>query len=223
MLLLYCMALGDPGLSPPSHGVCKAAVEVAQQDSLRCFYSRHESFADSAPEKTRQDALDFHWTINHIFQQRVVIPFRFPTLMKSEEDLKTFLQKHGNIYREDLSRLGQFVQMEVRLQFEAAPAHPGAPTSGTTYLKTRFDAAQKQIESANEVRNKAKAREWKQRDASGNLRLFALVPRISAEDFRADVAASQLPPGVMIRVSGPWPPTEFVNCYPEIEAGTSPS
>lgn len=225
MLLLYCMALGDPGLTPPVHGIRKAAVEVLQEASLLCFYSRHVSLAGASPEEARQDALDFHWTVNHIFQQRVVVPFRFPTLMPAPEELVIFLQKHGADYREDLLRLNPFVQMEVRIHIEpaAAPANTPPPATGAEYLKTRFHAAQKYVESTSAIKAKAPAREWKQREASGTLRMFALVPRISAEDFRANVAATQMPAEVRLRVSGPWPPTEFVNCYPEVEAGASPS
>lgn len=146
----------------------------------------------------------FHWTVNHVFERQAVIPFRFPTLLAAAEDLEKFLERNRDAYLADLRRLRDQVQMEVRFTIAAEPP---ASDTGTAYLKARFDAAQKVIELENLMKSAAEA-EWKQR---GN-RYFALIPRGVVTEFRDKIAGLGQ---ATLRVSGPWPPTEFVNCYPE--------
>ena len=205
MLLLYCMAevKADPPIPP--RGVRSAAVEGVQHGPLVCYLSRYESFPGGSAEELKQDALDFHWTINHVFEKQAVIPFRFPTLLATESDLTNFLTRKSSAYAADLQRLRDLVQMEVRVTL---PAEAPASDTGTAYLKAKFDAAQKATELENLVRSAVQA-EWRQR---GN-RHFALIPRGAVAEFRdkiADLGQASL------RVSGPWPPSEFVNCYPEV-------
>lgn len=212
MLLLYCMTGPKADAPIPPRGVRSAAVEVLRQDGLTCYFSRYESFAGGSAEELQRDALDFHWTVNHVFRQQAVIPFRFPTLLDAESDLVAFLLRNGPQYVADLHRLRDQVQMEVRFALPAADT-PASDT-GTAYLKAKFDAAQRVSGLENMMKTAAQA-EWKQR---GN-RYFALIPRGAVAEFRdklADLGQATL------RVSGPWPPSEFVNCYPEAALDTAP-
>jgi hypothetical protein len=205
MLLLYCMAEAKADAPMPSRGVRGAAVEVLPHGPLACYLSRYESFPGGTAEELKQDALDFHWTINHVFEKQAVIPFRFPTLLPMDSDLMAFLHKNSTAYAADLQRLRDQVQMEVRFML---PADTPASGTGTAYLKAKFDAAQRATELENLVRSAVQA-DWRQR----NHRHFALIPRGAIAEFRdkiADLGRAAL------RVSGPWPPTEFVNCYPEV-------
>lgn len=205
MLLLYCMAEALPGASLPPRGVRSAAVETMQHAGLACYFSRYEKFAGGSAEELKQDALDFHWTVNHVFEQQAVVPFRFPTLLPSAPDLETFLNAHATEYLADLHRLRDQVQMEVRF---TVPPEPPSSGTGTAYLKARFDAAQKVSELENLMKSAVSA-EWKQRGS----RYFALIPRGVVAEFRDKLADLGQAP---LRVSGPWPPSEFVNCYPDL-------
>lgn len=206
MLLLYCMAEKEGAATAPPSGVRSAPVEVLSQGALLCYFSHFDSFSGGSAEELKKDALDFHWTVNHIFQDQTVIPFRFPTLLKETSDVGSFLTMNSDAYLADLRRLRGLVQMEVRL----AQSAPEAPTSGTgtAYLKAKFDAAQKVIELEGLMKTAAQA-DWKQRAH----RYFALIPRGAVTEFRDKI--SDLGQATL-RVSGPWPPTEFVNCYPEV-------
>ena len=212
MLLLYCMAEENAEASLPPRGVRAAAVETRRKNGLTCYFSRYDSFAGGAAEELQRDALDFHWTIHHVFEKQTVIPFRFPTLLPAEGDLETFLDKHAAAYIADLDRLREKVQMEVRV----TPPPSIQPSdnavcknTGTEYLKAKFDAVQKTVELENLMKTAAQA-EWKQR---GN-RHFALLPRGAVAEFRGKINALGQ---ATLRVSGPWPPSEFVNCYPEVQ------
>lgn len=208
MLLLYCMAEARPDAPIPPRGVRSAAVEVTQHSGLACYFSRYEQFPGGAADALKQDALDFHWAINHVFQQQTVVPFRFPTLLSAPGALEDFLREHSSAYLADLERLRDRVQMEVRAPVRASEAAASA-ASGTAYLKARFDAVQAAVELESQMKKAALAAEWKQRAN----RHFALIARGSEESFRDAIASlgrSEL------RVSGPWPPSEFVNCYPDL-------
>lgn len=211
MLLLYCMAEGNPLASMPPRGVREAAVESLSHASLACYFSRYEAFPGGSAEALKKDALDFHWTVNHVFEKQAVIPFRFPTLLPSEDDLKTFLERNHDAYLADLRRLHDSVQMEVRI---SVPAEAPASDTGTAYLKAKFDGAQRVIELENLMKSAAEA-EWKQRGS----RYFALIPRGVVTEFRDKIARLGQ---ASLRVSGPWPPTEYVNCYPEVSLSENP-
>jgi hypothetical protein len=205
MLLLYCMAEAGPADFLPPRGVRAATVEVLRNQSLACYFSRYEAFPGGSAEELKKDALDFHWTVNHVFEKQAVIPFRFPTLLPTPEALDRFLERNRDAYLADLRRLHDRVQMEVRVTI---PAEVPATGTGTAYLKAKFDATQRLVELENLMKSAAEA-EWKQR---GN-RYFALIPRAVVTEFRDKIAGLGQ---ASLRVSGPWPPTEYVNCYPDL-------
>ncbi len=205
MLLLYGMAEESPTAPLPPRGVRAAAVEMLRRDPLVCYFSRYDAFPGGSAEELKKDALDFHWVVNHVFEKQAVIPFRFPTLLPSQAELEQFLERNSDAYLADLRRLRDRVQMEVRVSI---PAEAPASETGTAYLKAKFDAAQRVIELESLMKSAAQA-EWKQR---GN-RYFALIPREVVTEFRDKIAALGQ---ATLRVSGPWPPTEYVNCYPDL-------
>lgn len=213
LLLLYCMAEKRPDAPIPPRGVRGAPVEVTQHSGLACYFSRYEEFRGGTADELKQDALDFHWTINHVFEQQTVVPFRFPTLLSGSPALEDFLREHAAAYRADLKRLRDRVQMEVRAPVKASEAAASA-ASGTAYLKARFDAAQEATALESLLRQAAPHAEWKQRAN----RYFALITRGGEQPFRDAIAALGRSD---LRVSGPWPPTEFVNCYPDLPQNQS--
>ncbi|MEO5936083.1 MAG: GvpL/GvpF family gas vesicle protein [Terriglobales bacterium] len=194
----------DEKPSLPPHGVRSAPVETLRRGALVCYFSRYESFPGGSADELKRDALDFHWTVNYVFQKQAVIPFRFPTLLPAQDDLEKFLERNSGVYLADLQRLRDRVQMEVRFSMPEVTPVSG---TGTAYLKAKFDATQRVVQLENLMKSAAEA-EWKQR---GN-RYFALIPRAVVTEFRDKIAGLGQ---ATLRVSGPWPPTEFVNCYPE--------
>jgi len=207
MLLLYCMSEARPGAPAPPRGVRNASVEVTQHAGLACYFSRYDEFGGGSADELKQDALDFHWAINHVFQQQAVVPFRFPTLLSDSAELDKFLQEHASAYLGDLKRLRDRVQMEVRASVQASQA--AASASGTAYMKAKFDAAQAAVELERQMKRAVPEAEWKQRAH----RYFALIARGKEQSFRDAMAALGRSD---LRVSGPWPPSEFVNCYPDL-------
>jgi hypothetical protein len=60
-------------------------------------------------------------------------------------------------------------------------------------------------------------KEWKESQKKDAKFLFALVERSALGEFKKRI--SQLKDSAAeINFSGPWPPSEFVNCSPEVKA-----
>jgi hypothetical protein len=98
--------------------------------------------------------------------------------------------------------------MEVRLQVEAAA--PVLATSGTDHLRVRAAQMRKINHEAQQIKDLVAetAIEWHDRETPEGMHLYALVARRSMEAFR-----ERLNP-MPVRVTGPWPATEFFKPRP---------
>jgi len=228
--LLYCVTQPTSPVTVQA-GVGNAAVDSREALGVRVYWSNItdvEAYLGS-PDAMKQSALQFHQVLREILALTTPIPFRFPTLLDSSENLEQHLAAEQELYREALSRVENAVQYEIVATWtNEAPADTAAPVSGREYLKRRQEAAGR----ISAVENKLKSvtgdsvREWRGRQERKTYRWFALVPRDCRERFLASLRSaggSSTPPnptagfgggpgseGVRLRVSGPWPPSEFI-------------
>ena len=198
MLLLYCMTSGEA--AAPA-GVGGAAVKPHLAGGIRCWYSeaRHTSGA------AKEDVLAFHGVVSALFREMGVVPFRFPTTMPDEAALHAWLEKHAPLVKSELARLRDTVQME--LYFGANTAAPAG--SGRAYLEGKRDvlrALEKEAEKARAAVSNLVA-EWRQKETREGLRCYALVQRGSERVFLTQLGTIR----EGARVSGPWPPSEFLD------------
>ncbi len=203
-VLLYCMVHGGSAVALPAPGVRNAAVESLRRGDLACLYSSVEI---SSP--TQEDALDFHQVIDDVFQQVAVAPFRFPTILDDEKQLMDFLAGHAH-YGEQLQRFQDYVQMEVSVTQPAKA--PKSAQSGREYLESRKEAGDGLLQAATAAVEAAGAfaHGWRQKEAEGKLRCYALVLRSDVVAFRDAVRSMAVPGQVKVLISGPWPVTEFL-------------
>lgn len=206
LILPYCI-VADSEVAAPLAGVRQTAVEETTCLGLRCFYSvfpeRPESF-------TQEDAVRFYATVRTVFEKVAVIPFRFPTLLESKQQLEDFLQKKAQDYARALKQLQNFVQMEVRVMPASGTRVPS--TSGTDYMAQRLEQKQT-LESTGSVARTAVAGmyvSWLQHQTQDGLRCYALVARENAGQFQQKLATLSFEQDVRVSVSGPWPATEFI-------------
>jgi len=127
------------------------------------------------------------------------------------------MESTSSEYATELVRLHGAVQMKVLVDAPAADIPPAPATSGTEYLKQRQRAASpvngvvKKIEDA----TSPLVHEVKRSHRGDAVILYLLLQRERQEELKhAFSLLSDLQAAVTI--SGPWPPSEFVNCYPEI-------
>jgi len=201
VLLLYCLTRANA--EAPPGGIGGAALERVLADEVACWYS-----AGAPPSHTaKDDVLAFHRVLDAFLRKGAVIPFRFPTTLPDAVALEAWLGANREKIAGELERLGAMVQMEVHVAGE--PAAPAA--SGKQYLESRRDA-QRALETVAETLRQSVAdvaAEWRQRETRDGLRCYALVPRGQEREFAARIDASGL--GARVRVSGPWPPAEFLD------------
>ena len=206
LILPYCI-VADSEVIAPASGVRHMAVEELACNHLRCFYStlaqRPESF-------TQEDALLFYATVRAVFEKVAVIPFRFPTVLESKQQLAEFVQKKAEDYATALQKLRNFVQMEVRV----APASGarGPSISGADYMAQRLKHKQT-LESAGAAARTSVAGmyvSWLQHETREGLRCYALVARKDAPQFEEKLKSFTAGAEVQVLVSGPWPATEFL-------------
>jgi Gas vesicle synthesis protein GvpL/GvpF len=227
MLLLYCMTEPNANVNAPATGVRGGAVTSVVEpgdagSSLKCFYS--DSDLSNTAQHTNQiavDAMEFDSVIRGIFKEVAVIPFRFMTALNSVDEVRSFLRKNGDEYAEELGKIRDKIQMEVRITAKPAPRVLGE-SSGTDFLKSKQADSQVSEEVADRIIAACPGAKWKRKSAHDGLRLYALVDReagsAGADKFTEAVKKVNAGPEFNLRSSGPWPATEFINCYADLQA-----
>ena len=209
-VLAYCITEQQSQFDVPSPGVDGEPVRWVDVDALRCFFS---NFASPMADHPAPEILTaFNRVLHAIFSHITIIPFRFPTVVENEGVLRQFLETRSDDYRAALHRLHNKVQMDVRLILDPVSASEAPPRSGKSYLEHR-QARHQEIQSVlDKFRCAANslAESWVQRDTPSGARGFALVDRSALPLFVEKIGSVLTPAGISARVTGPWPPSEFV-------------
>ncbi len=164
-------------------------------------------------ESLKKAALQFHQVLREILAVTTPIPFRFPTLLENSEVMEQHLAPEQELYRAALERVDGAVQYEIVGTWEAeTQADLATPVSGREYLKRRQEASGRVqvVEEKLKSVTTDSVREWRSRQERKTHRWFALVPRASRERFLAALRTAGGSVGIRLRLSGPWPPSEFV-------------
>ena len=196
-------------------GVCESTVQSRQMLGVQVHWSEIANPEEclGTPEALKKAALQFHQVLREILAAATPIPFRFPTLLESEEGMEQHLAAEQELYRAALERIGDAVQYEVVGNWAAdEQSDLATPVSGREYLKRRSQAAGRiaAIDSKLKSVTGDSVREWRARQERKSHRWFALVPRESRDRFVVSLRSAGPSEGVRLRLSGPWPPAEFV-------------
>ena len=209
-VLAYCITEKQNQFDVPPRGVDGEPVRWIDAAALRCFFSNFGSPLTDQPAPEILTA--FNRVLHALFSQAAIIPFRFPTVVENEDVLRQFLESRSSEYRAALHRLHNKVQMDVRLILEPVAASEPPPRSGKSYLEDR-QARRQEVQSVlDKFRCTANslAESWVQRDTPSGARGFALVDRSALPLFLEKIGRVLTPAGISARVTGPWPPSEFV-------------
>ena len=215
-MLAYCIAELESQIRIPDRGVKEAPIRSIDIAMLRCLVSDFDSRAphEALPEMVKA----FNRVLQKIFEQTVIIPFRFPTIVETEDVLRNFIKERAARYSRALHRLRNKVQVDVRISREMVPEAAGATSqSGKSYLELKR-AGYQQVQSVLEEFRRASgslAEKWVQRDTPSGIRGFALVDRASLSVFLENIGRVDTPAGISARVTGPWPASEFVEATDE--------
>ena len=208
-ILLYCVAKWDVQASNSLTGVAGDPVVRAEIGPLATFTSHNADSAVWLRSELKASAIEFHRVLSEIFKSAAVIPFRFPTIFESEAELAKHLQERSSEYNTFLEKFSDVVQMEIRL---TSPGFGTPSGSGTEYLKERQAKVRaiERFESDVHAILSSLVKDWRQRASKDGIRAFALVDRDRVAEFRNIMLAASVPNGLNVRISGPWPVSEFV-------------
>ena len=163
-------------------------------------------------EALKKSAVQFHQVLREIFAVTTPIPFRFPTMLESDEVFEEHLAPEQELYREALAR----VEMPCNMRWSGRGRKSSRPTLAAGQRTRISGAAKGGHRTGGRSRGKLKSvtadsvREWRGRQERKTHRWFALVPRESRERFLASLRTAGGSEGIRLRLSGPWPPSEFV-------------
>ncbi len=211
-ILLYCVA-AKSGLPQAGTGVAGLPVLCSECDNAVAFYSKGVSAEAWAGAPLRESARQFHRVLQRIFENKAIIPFRFPTLMENDEELAAHLRENLTSYSELLQRFHNSAQMEAVISYSDASRPSAAISSGTEYLRAKQERSEKLQSVVAQLQRLAGGivGEWRDRSIQNTVRAFALLDRGSVPEFKDKLRAFAVPAGLTVRVTGPWPVTEFSN------------
>jgi hypothetical protein len=208
-ILLYCIADRAASISKGITGVADSPVLRAEVGSLAAFISKSADSAVWLRAELRSAAMQFHKVQSEIFKSGSIIPVRFPTVFKDEEELRRRLQEQSEVYAQSLREFAGMAQMELRIQVLNSSDREN---SGTEYLRNRRTGVRVAEEAGQQLREVLStfAKDWRQAHVKDGLRICVLVRLEEVEGLRKKLRTAQLCDGIALRVSGPWPVSAFL-------------
>jgi hypothetical protein len=214
-ILLYCVTQANESVSMAT-GVSASLVRPHESAGLRFYWSEIANpeawFADA--ESTKKAASQFQQVLRQILSKTTLLPFPFPKLLDSVSEMEDHLGTELELYRAALDRIGDAVQYEIVACWAAnEQADLAKPISGREYVQRRQEAALRVAAVDSKLKGVTgdSVQEWRARQERRTHRWFALVPRKDRERFVASLRSAGPSEGVRLRLSGPWPPSEFMN------------
>ncbi|AFM27553.1 GvpL/GvpF family gas vesicle protein [Desulfomonile tiedjei] len=236
--LMYCI-FTENSIEPPHSlvGVNRSPVRIISCDGLAAAVS---VITQKEIPRDPATGLDYHKVIQWFHERIGVIPLRLGTCLGHESDVVQLLHSHGARYKSLLKELDGCVEMGIRVIHdrpgpqELASKSPfisrfNGTESGTDYLMRRkvlFDADEFAISRNREIVEryhspftglyvsfKAQTSKFSPLGTDRNsvlTSLYFLIPRQSADSFRAIYGDLRSGLHERIMLSGPWPPYNFV-------------
>jgi hypothetical protein len=183
------------------------------EPGLRCWYCESPLEPGADQGAIADAAMRFHRVLQRIFSQTAVVPFRFPTFFDGTAEISNLLRERAAEYKFALARLRNKSQLDVQLTFHQPLAKPAdSMLSGKAYLGAKQERSRQLDEAKRSLREICKpwVEMWSERATPTGLRCYALVPREAERQVLNNMAGAQIPATVRARVTGPWPPGEFV-------------
>jgi len=213
--LLYCVTLSNTEAISAITGVSDQPVVAHDADNLRIYWSEvanPETLAEASVRKPSEQK--FRLVVREVVAHTTPIAFPFPALVVDLEAVDKLVAERREYYLEVLTRLSDTVQYELTATWAADDqADLATPVSGREYVKRREESAARITAIDTKLKNVTTGivREWRSRQERRNHLWFALVSRDDRERFIAALRSAGPSEGVRLRLSGPWPPGEFVN------------
>jgi hypothetical protein len=213
--LLYCVARLDTQAVSGAAGVCDGVVRSQEVSGLRVYWSElsdpESALAEGSAKRTAE--VRFKQVLREIVNHLTPVVFPFPVVLADPEAVEKYVAEEQGFYEDALKRLGDTVQYEMVASWTAdEQADLATPVTGQEYLKRRQQAAERiaAIDTKLKTVTTGWVCDWRSRQERRKHHWFALVSRQDRERFVAALRSAGASEGVRLRLSGPWPPEEFV-------------
>jgi gas vesicle protein GvpL/GvpF len=208
-ILLYCVAKSDAPDTELLTGVAGDPVLRVELADLAMFISSNTDKSNWLCPKLQSSALEFHRVLSEVFKSTAIIPFRFPTIFDDEEQLSERMRDRAGGYAVLLDKFRELAQMEIRI---TNPDLKKPSESGTEYLKLRQTSTSMIDKFTAGLRTTLSelSQGWRQRSSKDGIHAFVLIHRNQVTDFRNVMRDTPVPGELSVRVSGPWPVSEFI-------------
>ncbi len=209
-ILSYCVSLAHHFLDAPPVGVAGGDVFEVEDLGLRAWYSEVDEQTFSGADHVTKAALEFHHFVSAVFREGTVLPFRFPAILDSVEELRTHLEEKAPWYITALRRSEGLAQFEARILNKTNL--PPEADSGTKYLEQRKQLRERNTEAVTSVLRGLDdyVREHHVKETQQGTRVYLLTERARTPALREAAGGIHVPDGFEVRLTGPWPPTEFL-------------
>ncbi|MGH9517002.1 MAG: GvpL/GvpF family gas vesicle protein [Terriglobales bacterium] len=208
-ILLYCVAKDDAPDTELLTGVAGDPVVRIELADLAMFTSSNAEKSNWLRPQLQSSALEFHRVLSKVFNSIAIVPFRFPTIFDDEEQLSERMRERASEYAALLDKFRELAQMEIRI---TNPDLKNPAESGAQYLKLRQTSSSMIDKFTAELRATLSkmSQDWRQRPSKDGIRTFVLIHRNHVGDFRNIMRDTPVPRELTVRVSGPWPVSEFI-------------
>jgi hypothetical protein len=209
-ILLYCVTEKSE-LPKLGAGVADLPVLSVEHQEITVLFSPEARAEGWTGAPLKESARQFHQVLHRVFDSRAIIPFRFPTLMQDAQELARHMRANSPEYIGQLQKFRSSVQMDISVAHSDS-AQARGPASGAQYLRERQKRSEALDRIASQLHTHADSatRDWRTRPAQHGLKIFALLDRDSVGVFNRSLQRFAVPPGLSIRISGPWPVTAFL-------------
>ena len=213
--LLYCVTLA--GVEPISNliGVAEQAVVAHDSGELRVYWSgvaNPEALVEGASRKLAESK--YQQVLREIVLGATAIAFSYPAVVANLDDVEALVNECRVHYMEELGRLADTLQYELTGTWaEDERADLATPISGKEFQKRHAETETRiaAIDTKLKTVTAGIVREWRSRQERRKHLWFALMACENRERFIAALRSARPSEGVRLRLSGPWPPNEFVN------------
>lgn len=219
--LLYCVTLSCEELVSRLFGVADQPVTTHKVQDFRIYWSEVATPEALLEGTGRQaDEQKFRSVLREIVARTTALSFPFPAIAADLAEFEKLFSEQQGLYEEALTRLAETVQYELTATWAADDrADLAEPVSGREYIKRRHEAEVRvaAIDTKLKTVTAGIVREWRSRQDRRRYQWFALVPRSDRDRFTAALRSAGPSEGVRLRLSGPWPPGEFVRAQNETQ------
>ena len=216
--LLYCVTLANRDPIPNLIGVAERPVVAHDFGELRVYWSEvanPETLLAGASRKPAE--FQYQQVLREIVIRTTAIAFPFLAVVADLKFIDAGVAEQREYYLEALTRLDGTVQYQLTATWaEDMRADLATPVKGGEYLKRRqeTEARVAAIEAKLRTVTVGIVREWRSRQERRKHLWFALLERDDRERFIAALRSAGSSEGASLRLSGPWPSSEFVRAQP---------